>query len=291
LRYADEKHELRRLIEMTSEQQSAVPDVDGHDDAIMLGALGILAYVASMMTHEALGHAVLCVQAGGHNVMLSGWAEGCDLAPLPLRVTVAGPLAQFGAGLLAWLAIRQLSAGVGMASRSFLWLYMVFDLLISSSYVAFSGLTDFGDGAVAIAGLSPHWLWRTLLVLVGAVLYYLSMWAAAVELGRIIDHGGNKRLRRFLWIPYITAGVLACCAGALNKTMAPGTAIGLAALSSFGSGFGMVRVPDLQCGEVVRTAEVRFYVTRNLPWVAAALVAGAVFVFVLGPGVGAPFRP
>jgi hypothetical protein len=266
------------------------PDKSGDDDAITLGALGVLAYVASMMTHEALGHAVLCIQAGGHNVMLSGWAEGCDLAPLPLRVTVAGPLAQFGAGLLAWLAIRRLSAGVGMASRSFLWLYMVFDLLISSSYVAFSGLTDFGDGAVAIAGLSPHWLWRTVLVVFGAVLYYLSMWAAAVELARIIDRDGDKRLNRFLWIPYLTAGVVACCAGAMNKTMAPGTAIGLAALSSFGSGFGVVRVPDLQRREVVKTAGVGAYVARSLPWVAAALVAGAVFVFILGPGVGAPFR-
>ncbi|MGA2564928.1 MAG: hypothetical protein ABSF96_15360, partial [Steroidobacteraceae bacterium] len=47
------------------------------DNGIVLGALGILAYAASMMTHEALGHGVYCLAAGGHNTGLSAWAEGC----------------------------------------------------------------------------------------------------------------------------------------------------------------------------------------------------------------------
>jgi hypothetical protein len=38
---------------------------------MMLGALGILAYAASMMTHEALGHGGYCLALGGHNVMLT----------------------------------------------------------------------------------------------------------------------------------------------------------------------------------------------------------------------------
>jgi hypothetical protein len=29
-----------------------------------------------------------------------------------------------------------------------------------SGYVAFSGVTDFGDAAVIIAGLNPHIVWR-----------------------------------------------------------------------------------------------------------------------------------
>jgi hypothetical protein len=35
------------------------------DNAVVLGALGVLAYAASMMTHEALGHGVYCLAAGG----------------------------------------------------------------------------------------------------------------------------------------------------------------------------------------------------------------------------------
>ena len=265
----------------------AAPNANSGDDAVMLGALGILAYVASMMTHEALGHGAVCVAAGGRNVMLSGWAEGCSLDPLPLGITAAGPAVQFGAGLLAWLALRRMAPGGFVLQRSFAWLYMVFNLFISSGYLAFSGVTDFGDGAVMIAGLSPRWLWRTLLVIVGAVAYYLSMWAALRELRRILGGDGGKRLRRFLWIPYLAAGLLACCAGALNRTMAPGVALGLAAASSFGAGFGMLCLPQLPHRPAMRSPLPGSNIRRSVAWIVAAIVVGAGFVLVLGPGIGA----
>jgi hypothetical protein len=255
------------------------------DDAVMLGALGILAYVASMMTHEAFGHGAFCIAAGGRNVMLTGWAEGCNLHPVPMGITAAGPAVQFGAGLLAWLALRRSPVGC-VVQRSFLWLYMVFDLFISSGYVAFSGVTDFGDSAVLIAGLSPRWLWRALLVVVGAVVYYLSMWAAAVELGRVLGSYGDERVKRFLWIPYLMAGLLACCAGALNRTMAPRIALGLAAASSFGAGFGMLLLPELQRRVAISAPVPASHIRRSFAWVVAAIVVGAGFVFVLGPGIG-----
>ncbi len=53
---------------------------------------------------------------------------------------------QFGAGLLAWLMLHLLSQGAARL-RYFFWLYMVFNLLISSGYVVFSGITDYGDAA------------------------------------------------------------------------------------------------------------------------------------------------
>ena len=151
-------------------QQSTQPAP--RDSALMLGALGILAYAASMMTHEALGHGVYCLATGGHNTMLTAWAERCNLHPPGIQA--AGPGLQFGAGLLAWKALHLLSPGAARL-RYFFWLYMVFNLLVSSGYVAFSGVTDFGDAAVLIAGLSPHLMWRGVLILLGAVVYFLSM--------------------------------------------------------------------------------------------------------------------
>jgi hypothetical protein len=257
------------------------------DDAVMLGALGVMAYVASMMTHEALGHGIYCLLAGGHNVALSGWSEGCSLHPEPLSVPAAGPAVQLGGGLLAWLALRVLPTRQFLVLRCFLWLYMVFDMLISTGYVAFSGVTDFGDGAVLVAGLPSHAMWRGLLIIVGAVGYYLSLWAAALELRRLLSsNADNRRARRFLWIPYLTAGVVACGAGALNRTSAPGVALGLAAISSFGAGFGIVRLSDLRCRVAITTPVL--YVRRSIPWLAAAAAVGAFFGLVLGPGIPRP---
>jgi len=257
------------------------------DDAVVLGALGVLAYISSMMTHEALGHGAVCILAGGHNVAMTGWSEGCNLHPEPLAITTAGPAVQFGAGLLAWLVLRRLKPRRFANLRSFLWLYMVFDLLMSSGYVAYSGVTNFGDGAVIIAGLTPRFLWRGILILAGAVIYYLSMWAAALELRRFVGSDNNpRRLKRILWIPYLAAGAFACCAGALNRTEAPRLALELALISSFGAGFGIVRLPDLRHAMVLKVSVPGSHVRWSIAWVLAATAIGAIFMLTLGLGLG-----
>lgn len=121
----------------------------------------------------------------------------------------------------------------------------------------------------------------------GAVAYYLSMWVAAFELRRIVGNDNDQRLRNFLWVAYLAIGLLACCAGALNRTMPPRVALELAALSSFGSGFGMVGLPDLLRRMATHSVVRPPYVEWSLPWVLGAAVGGALFVFVLGPGIGA----
>lgn len=260
-------------------------DMVDRDDAVMLSGLGILAYAASMMTHEAVGHGGFCIALGGHNLMLTAWAERCS-ADSVFGISAAGPGAQFFAGLLAWLMLRCLQLKV-VNLRWFLWLYMVFDLLISSGYVVFSGVTDFGDAAVLISGRTPHAVWRGILIVGGASIYYFSLWVAALELRPLVgkDHSG-RRVSRLVWIPYLTIGVVACCAGVLNRTMAPALALGLAAASSFGAAFGMVRLPAI----MVRHNGPRMtgpadYVRWNIAWLTLAVAFGAAFIFVLGPGL------
>jgi len=253
----------------------------------MLGALGVIAYAASMLTHEALGHGGFCVALGGHNAMLTAWAERCNFpgAP-PFGIEAAGPVVQFVAGLLAWLALRRLTLD-SPNLRCLLWLYMVFSLFISSGYVAFSGVTDFGDAAVVIAGLEPHILWRGGLIVLGAAVYYFSMLAAAFELERIAgSDGGNARSKRLVWIPYLAAGALACCGAALNRTM-PSTlaTLGLAAASSFGAGWGMSQLPYMRRGAATNDAATAAHLRFSLVWALAAAAAAAAFIFALGPGL------
>lgn len=253
---------------------------------MLLGALGILAYAASTMTHEALGHGGYCLALGGRNVMLTAWGEGCSVQPPGIEA--AGPGMQFGVGLLSWFVLHRLSPGSARL-RYFLWLCMAFNLFVASGYVAYSGVTDFGDAAVLISGLYPHIVWRSGLILLGAVVYFLSMRAAAAELTRFAGVDREiRRLNRLVWIPYVAAGVFACCTGALNQTMGHGTAIGLAAASSFGGGFGLLRLPDMQRGMASKDRSPTVYLIWSATWGIAAALVIVVFLLFIGPGLKSP---
>ncbi len=252
----------------------------------MLASVGILAYAASMMTHEAFGHGGACLAVGGHNVMLTVWMESCNFPEASrLAVKAAGPGVQFGASLIAWLVLH-LAAQRTVRLRYFLWLYMVFNLFISSSYVAFSGFTDFGDAAELIAGHQPRMVWRTGLVLLGAVVYFLSIQATALELKRFagLDHE-SRRMYRLVWIPYVSAGVFACATAAMNRTMGHGEAIRLAALSSFASGAGLFSLPDGHLQMTLRISSQTAYVRWSAAWGIATAFVVMVFLFFIGPGL------
>ena len=63
---------------MALDSKAPVPMAPPTDSAPLLAALGLLAYAASMLTHEALGHGAFCIAAGGHNAMLTAWGERCS---------------------------------------------------------------------------------------------------------------------------------------------------------------------------------------------------------------------
>jgi hypothetical protein len=268
----------------------------------MLAALGMVAYIASIMTHEALGHGGYCLAAGGHNTMLTAWWETCRFpGTAPLGIKAAGPGLQFGAGLMAWMMLH-LTSPKANRFRFLLWLYMVFSLLISSGYVAFSGITGLGDAAEMIARLRPAVYWRAGLFLLGGVLYFVSMRVAAFELKRWAGFDDRiERLFRLVWIPYVAAGLLACFTGLLTQTMdatglavaAPamsqamgrGSALALAALSSFGAGSGMFGLPNMQGKLVSREISPAVYLARSAAWGLAAATAIIAFLIFIGPGL------
>ena len=272
------------------------------DSEIMLAALGMVAYIASVMTHEGLGHGGYCLAAGGHNTMLTGWWETCRFpgAP-PLGIKAAGPGVQFVAGLVAWVLLHLVSLKANRF-RYLLWLYMVFSLLISSGYVAFSGVTGLGDAAEIIARLRPAVAWRSGLFLLGGALYFLSTQATAFELKRWAGlDDRNGRLFRLVWIPYVAAGLLACFTGlltqtmgatglavaapAMNQAMGRGSALALAALSSFGAGLGMFGLPNTQTELVSRGVSPAVYLTWSAGWGLVLATVIMAFLIFIGPGL------
>lgn len=256
------------------------------DSTLMLAAIGTLAYAASMMTHEALGHSGYCLAAGGRTTMLTGWMETCSFPGVtPLRIKAAGPGMQFFAGLLTWLLLF-FSAPKLARLHYFLWLYMVFNLFISSSYIAFSGVTGFGDAADLVAGHQPRLLWRGGLVLLGSTAYFLSMQGAARQLKQFAGSDNERRcLYRLVSIPYGSAGVFACCAGLLNQTMKHGLAIEMALLSSFASGSGLFYLPYAQRRMTSAIPSQIAYVRWNGAWGIAGAFVVTIFLLFIGPGL------
>lgn len=251
------------------------------DNIVTLAALGALAYGLSMFTHEALGHGGVCALAGGHTVMLSGWGERCSIQPAGIEA--AGPLTQFGTGLLAWLLLRVVPESV-VALRTWLLFFMAYCLFVSSGYVLMSGFTGFGDAAVVIANLSPQTWWRAGLVIGGSAIYYASMWACGYELRRLFGSDEN-RLLRIVWPAYLAAGVMAGVGGYLNQTLPSHLGLELGLLSSFGGAFGLLRLPDLQ--KLLK--RVTPGNTAPLGWnflaIAMGLAGAAAFILLLGKGV------
>jgi hypothetical protein len=257
------------------------------DSAPMLVALGVTAYAASMMTHEALGHGAYCIAAGGHNTMLTVWQERCSTSARALGpgMKAVGPGIQFLGGLLAWLVL-QIRWRRAARLRLFVWLYMALSLMISSGYLMFSGVSGLGDAGEVIAQFSPQVAWRSGLFVLGSVLYFGSMLAAAFELKRLAGlNDGMRRLFRLVGVPYAVVGVFACGMAALNHTMPRGLAVGYAVASSLGAGSGLFGLPALQRGMHPADVEATSLLRWSTGWGVASLLVILLFVFRFAPGL------
>ena len=105
-----------------------------------------------------------------------------------------------------------------MPTRYFLLIACAFNLLSGTGYFFFSGVTDFGDWASVISRLYPRWLWRALLVAVGAASYYAAVRVIGVGLVRGVGVPPEepRRLRKLTTLPYFSAILLLSLAALLN---------------------------------------------------------------------------
>ena len=282
-----------------SDGERTMRSAASRDSAAMLAALGTLAFAASMMAHEGLGHGGYCLAVGGHNTLLTPWSETCHFPASPrLGIKAAGPAAQFACGLLAWLALHWVKPNAARL-RYFLWLCMTLSLFISSGYVALNGILNAGDAAELMAQLHDPLVWRSFILLLGSTGYFLSMRASAYELRRFAGfHDQRHRLFRLVWIPYASVGVFACCTIAMNRIIGHGLSglalaspgvnrtgglLGLALASSFGAGSGMFGLPPMSREKSFRISAPGRYVQWSAAWGAVAGTVVLLFLFCVGP--------
>ncbi|HXN16721.1 MAG TPA: hypothetical protein VN875_00185 [Candidatus Binatus sp.] len=256
--------------------------VQTHDDALTICAISILAGMLANVLHEGLGHAATALLTGAQSGVLStvAWSSDADTR----LVAAGGTLANLAAGAAFWIALRS-AKGVSTRLRFFLLNSLAFNLFAGTGYFFFSGVTNFGDWAVVIAGLQPHWLWRTILVVTGIPAYFGAVLLVGIGLVRYVGAPRNEphRLQKLTFIPYFSGVLLSVVGGLMNpigiqlvwQSALPGAAGADCGLLWLRYYIPKGTVPERRSDGI----------DRNYPWIIVAVILSLVFVFVLGPGI------
>lgn len=258
------------------------------DNLITVAAIGVLAFIATDIAHEVIGHGVGLILAGGRSGVLTT-TRLIYAAQLPAprwRIfDLGGPL-----GNLAWaslcLALQRIIRGAASRLRLFLWTTAMFSLFWEFGYLLKCAISGNGDGMALIDGLKPAALWRGLLFVAGLMLYRGAIRLLASELHfvvRLNDSRWRGRVSRLLWTIYL-AGGLTACAGALFDPRGAAEIFNSAAMTSFIACAGLALVPRLFANYADRQSSSAS-IFRS---VALTIFAGAAllfFVLVLGPGI------
>jgi len=148
------------------------------DDALTIIAISVSAAIISNIVHEGVGHGLIALLTGPKSGVLItvAWSSAFDSR----LVEAGGTLANLATALVFWLALCALKSA-STQLRYFLLITCAFNLFSGTGYFLFSGVTNFGDWAMVIAGMHPHWLWRLLLVIGGAAILAITY---VVVLGR-----------------------------------------------------------------------------------------------------------
>jgi hypothetical protein len=261
------------------QNQKAKPSID---DTLTICAISIVTAILTNLIHEGVGHGLTALLTGAQSGVLTtvAWSSAFDSR----LVEAAGTLANLAASLLFWVALRSVQT-VSMPTRYLLLLGAAFNLFTGTGYFFFSGVTDFGDWAAVISALHPHWLWRAVLVVVGATTYYAAV--RVVGLGLVhyvgVPRDQQRRLRKLTIVPYFSGILLSSVAGLLNplgiqllwQSALPATAGGQ-------SGLLWLRYYTPRGTLPKRMAE---NLERSYVWIGTAAVLAFVYIVVLGRGI------
>jgi len=256
--------------------------VHANDDIPTICAISLLAGIVANIFHEGVGHAAIALLTGTKSGVLTtvAWSSDVDSR----IVAAGGTLANLAAALFFWIALRSRTA-VSVRWRFFLLTCLAFNLLDGTGYFLFSGLTNFGDWAVVIAGLQPHWFWQVLLVVVGIVSYYASALAVGIGLVRYVGIPKNdfRRLKKLTFVPYFSS-ILLLSAGSLLNPIGMQLLWQSALPASAGghSGLLWLMYPIPKGSVPERPPEG---IGRNYAWITGATALTAAFVLVLGRGI------
>jgi hypothetical protein len=260
--------------------ETAARSARTQDDVASLAAIGILAACFTMVAHEALGHAVVCVAAGGHVVTLSSAFFRCSVDEAV--IDAAGPLANMVLGAGSYVALQR-----ARSPEMFLFLLMLagFNLYLGAGTLIYSGLLDVDDWAIAARDLAAPPAWRPCAIIVGAALYALLTWQIGRRAGRTFGPT-YSRLVRLIRVPYLAGSAAVCLSCAFNSAT-PVAAVVQGALEIGIASCGFLRASRFAAQPQRMTDDHdRFDVPSSPSWIVASLVTLGIFIATLGRGFG-----
>ncbi|HJT15994.1 MAG TPA: hypothetical protein VJ853_01325 [Thermoanaerobaculia bacterium] len=257
-------------------------------DVLTITAIALVAYAASNILHEAVGHGGACLVSGGKPEVLSSVHFECGedaMSPLGSRmVSAAGTIANFIAAAIGLALFRATDPMRKPHAAYFLWLFTTVNLLMGAGYFLFSGAGNIGDWAAVANGTMSPLIWRPAMTVFGVALYFLFARQCGRWLGAIVgnDHLAMKRARLLTVPAYIAGGVLFCVSGLFNP-VGPILIAVSAAAASFGGASGLLWLVQFTRNSKRSTEPAEL--ERNDAWIVAGCVASIFFVAILGPGI------
>jgi hypothetical protein len=258
---------------------------NSNDDTLSIIAIGMLAFIAADVTHEALGHGLAMLAAGAKPVLLTTCYFSSS-GSLSRWIPAGGGIANIVLGLLCLMALRIIRPR-SQNVRYFFVLGVAFNLLFATAYPFYSGIAMFGDWAAVISGLSPALFWRVLLVAISVTSYFASLQLVASAIAPFCASNQPEalaRLQRITLIPFIAAVATAGLAAAFNP-MRP-MIILTAGLPAAAAAFGLTQMDKFRRAcRADQSVPHAGPVNRSLTWIVAAVIALAFFIGVMGPGI------
>lgn len=280
------------MASSVSTDQAREGSASATNDLLTIGAMAIVAYLISAFTHEALGHGVASLIVGApieHVTSLDLASDLSHVSPWAGRfVDAAGCLAQFLLAAVMYFVYRRTPPS-NANWRFFTWMLSFINVLIPAGYLMALSFAPFGDWDAFVQGLSPEFLWRAGLTLIGAAITLAAMFIGADQLNEFLGRERGQRFRRAMALTattYLAGSAANTLAGVLNPDGAI-LVLTSAAAASFGgticlfwTGFIAGRRPPR-----VEPPEKPVTVTRQLGWLIAGAVALLIYFAVLGPGI------
>jgi hypothetical protein len=250
-------------------------------NAFTLAAIGALACIAADMVHEAVGHGTASVLMSDPILSLSTVA--IQNASPSRFVSAAGTTANLTVGVLSLLLLRRIRQLT--PSSYFLWVFGAFNLF-NVGYLIASACMNSGDWAAVISGLSPLWLWRCALGLLGIIFYVLSVrWVASFA----IDFVNHRQIaigdsRRLVWPAYLAAGVVLTAASIFNPISSSLILVsGIGA--SLGLNCGFLFLPAIIAGKATYHGVGEGRIPFSAFWLIGSVFISGLFIGILGPGI------